>query len=203
MHRSARVLFCAVAAVSAAALADPFVEAAANAGVFGRGDYTDHSMLDVVPALASAALLAFLYACLRARAIVIAKAQFATPFRALPMLPAIFGAQLVALYGMETLEQVTVAGRPLGGTLWLGAPVPIALAFHCAACIGAVLVLARLLERLTHVAVGAARFVRTMFVRRAFPHRLATRVGFERPCSARMHPLASRSGKRAPPFVLA
>ena len=42
----------------AAAIADPLVEFASNAGWFGAGNFTDHSNLDVVPALfAGVALL--------------------------------------------------------------------------------------------------------------------------------------------------
>jgi len=56
---------------------------------------------------------------------------------------------------------------------------------------------------MTRAAAGAALLVRAMVVRRAFPRGLAAQVDFERPVSLRMHPLASRYGTRAPPFVLA
>jgi len=39
---------------------------------------------------------------------------------------------LATLFVMETLEQTAVYGHVLGGTLWLGAPILIALAMHVA-----------------------------------------------------------------------
>src|SRR5208283_1357179 len=51
-----QVLFCGTVAILAAALADPLVEFASNAGLFGGGAFTDHSMLDVLPALIAGGL---------------------------------------------------------------------------------------------------------------------------------------------------
>ncbi len=198
-----RGLFGAVAAISAAALADPLVEAASNAGLFGRGNYTDHSSLDVLPALAGALVLAALYVFLRTRALVTRpRAPFAR-LRLVPMFPAIFGAQLGALFAMETLEQIAVAGHPLGGALWLGAPVGVALALHGGACILTVCALTRALDAATRTAAGAALLIRAIFVRRAFARVRSQRLHFAVAHAARPHPLAARGGKRAPPFLAA
>jgi hypothetical protein len=51
------------------------------------------------------------------------------------MLPLIFVLQLVALFGMETLEQIATVGHPLGGTLWLGGPILVSLAAHFLSCV--------------------------------------------------------------------
>jgi hypothetical protein len=195
-------LFGAVAGISAAALADPLVEAASNAGCFGRGNFTDHSMLDVLPAALTAALLALLYVVVRARAAL--GAPLAAPrVRFVTTLPAVFAAQLGALYAMETLEQIAVTGHVLGGALWLGAPVAIALALHALVCVAAVWILSRALDAATRGALGAARLVRALLVRRSFPRAAGLRARDRAPATPRMHPLASRSGKRAPPLALA
>jgi hypothetical protein len=51
------------------------------------------------------------------------------------MLPSIFVLQLIALFGMETLEQIATVGHPLGGTLWLGGPVLFSFAAHLLSCV--------------------------------------------------------------------
>jgi len=209
-----RRLFYFAVAVSAATLADPLVEAASNAGWFGSGSYTDHSNLDVIPALLTSSGLALLYVFLRARALVAARPPaFARRLRAsfrdgasksvLPLLPWIFAAQLGVLYGMETIEQIVVAGHPLGGAVWLGAPLAIALALHGAACVLVAYALARALDALTHAAVHLAQFVRTVFLRPSREQRRAAQLWHARPAAARRNPLASRAGKRAPPFRFA
>jgi hypothetical protein len=192
-----RGLFCLVAAFSAATFADPLVEAASNAGAFGRGTFTDHSNLDVLPALVASAVLALLYVFLRARPLVAPKS-----FGFVRLLPAIFGAQLAVLYGMETVEQIVVAGHPLGGSIWLGAPAVIGLALHGVACILTSYALARGLDALTRAAVDIALFVRAIFLRMPSVRPSALRFRVDPPATARMHPLASRSGKRAPPLLL-
>jgi hypothetical protein len=66
-HVGFRGLFCLVVGISAATVADPLLEGASNAGWFGPGNYTDHSTLDVLPALATATASALLYVVLSAR----------------------------------------------------------------------------------------------------------------------------------------
>jgi hypothetical protein len=209
-----RGLFCVAAAVSAATLADPLVEAASNAGCFGRGSYTDHSTLDVLPALLTSLVLALLCVFLRACPIVArGSLAFARRMRAAlggaptrplwPLLPAIFTVQLGVLYSMETIEQMVVAGHPLGGAVWLGAPAAIALVLHGAACVLTACALARVLDRLTRVAVDIALFVRAILLAATGEGRRAVRRSIAAPAGTRTHPLASRSGKRAPPFLFA
>jgi hypothetical protein len=191
-----RGLFCLVSAFSAATFADPLVEAASNAGAFGHGSFTDHSNLDVLPALVASAVLALLYVLLRARPLVAPKS-----FGFVPLLPAIFGAQLAVLYGMETLEQIIVAGHPLGGAIWLGAPSVIGLALQGIACILTSCALARGLDALTRAAIDIVLFVRAICLRMPSVDRSTLHVGVDSPATARLHPLASRTGKRAPPFL--
>src|SRR5215469_9937216 len=56
-----RIWFCLGVATIAAAIADPLVEFASNAHCFGPGRFTDHSNLDVLPALAAGGLLLAAY----------------------------------------------------------------------------------------------------------------------------------------------
>lgn len=212
MNRAAfRGVFCLVTAVTAAALADPFVEAASNAGLFGPGTYTDRSTIDVIPAFATAAAFAVLYVVLRARPALADRSRvLARRLRELDrnagskplaaLFPSIFGVQLVTLFAMETIEQIAIAGHPLGGTLWLGAPVPIALALHALACIVTSALLAHALAALTRAAVRIVLFVRGIAVVRTASRPLSsrTRRAF---AAVRIHPLAARAGKRAPPFL--
>ena len=213
-HLGFRGLFCLAAAVLAAALTDPLVEAASNAGWFGRGTFTDYSTLDVVPALVVSAILAISYVLLRTRPFVAPKSLgFARRMRdslragavrpVLPLLPAIFIVQLGALYGMETLEQIAVAGHPLGGTLWLGAPVFVALALHGGACALVAYALARTLHAITRAVVDIALYVRAILLRRPRDSRRGAQRWLELPAAAPQNPLGSRSGTRAPPFLFA
>jgi len=208
-----RGLFCLGVAALAATAADPLVEAASNAGWFGRRDYTDHSNVDVIPALVVSAVLALLYVFLRAqrlvapRSLVVARVRDSLRAGAskpvFPLLPAIFAMQLGVLYGMETIEQIVVAGHPLGGVIWLGAPAAIALVLHGCACVLTAYALAAVLDALTRAAVRIALFVCAIFLRQLHEHRRAPRLWLEPPVTVRQNPLASRSGKRAPPFLIA
>jgi hypothetical protein len=103
---------------------------------------------------------------------------------------------------METVEQVVVAGHAQGGLIWLGAPAAIALALHFAAFLVATFVLARALDALTRAALDITSFVWTVLLERGC--RQCTQVAwFELPPIVPKHPLASRAGKRAPPFLSA
>jgi len=214
MDRVVQGLFCLGVAISAATFADPLVEFASNAGWFGPGNFTDHSNLDVVPALVSAAALALLYVIVRVREIVAPGSRdFARRLRAslrahaakpaLPLLPAMFAAQITTLYGMETIEQIVVAGHPLGGCIWLGAPAVIALALHAAACVLTAFVLSRILESLTRVAVDIVLFVRALFLAEAAERKRALKATIDQPRPARTNPLASCLAMRAPPILTA
>ena len=209
-----RGLFCLVVAVSAATLANPFVESAANLGWFGRGSFTDHSNLDVLPALLCAAALGLFYVCLRARSIIAPGSlafdrQLRDSLRTcaskpiLPLLPAIFAAELIVLFSMETLEQIAVTGHPLGGIIWLGAPAAIGLVLHGIACVVMAYVVARALESLTRAAVDLALFVCAIFLEETCDARLTHKAFDEPGATARTNPLASHSANRAPPILCA
>ena len=213
MHRSAlRGLFCIAAATSAATLADPLLESASNAGWFGPGNFTDRSNADVVPALVFSVALGLFFALFRARLLIGPRSvafgrslREALGMRAskplVRLLPAILAAQVGILFCMETLEQVVVDGHPLGGFVWLGAPVAIALGLHAVACIAVTFALARLLDGLTGVAVHFALFFREIFPKLTLLRRPPAQI-FERAIDlAQPEPLASRAGLRAPPFL--
>lgn len=158
MHPKANragMVFSAAAAVAAAALTDPIVEGLSNAGAFGPGRFTDHSNLDVVPALCVAGALALtaLLRWLRIWQIGVA------PVRVSRGLPAIFAMQIVALFGMETIEQFAVSGHALGGTVWLGGPVAVSLAAHALACVTVTWLLSRLLGWSARTIVRVVRVV--------------------------------------------
>jgi hypothetical protein len=147
--RSNRVLcpwlFRIAVAVTAAAMADPIVERLSEAGIFGAGHFTDRSNVDVLPAMAVAFCIALALVAIFTRRLLRrnsyppqwlrACALDVNPGSLRRMLPTIFVLQLIALFGMETLEQIATAGHPLGGTLWLGGPVLCGLAAHVLSCI--------------------------------------------------------------------
>jgi hypothetical protein len=207
--KRATAAFCLAVAVTAAATLDPLVEFLANRGVFGPGNFTDHSNLDVLPGLAiGLAFLAIVVAglvrralsrrsyapaWLRACAVASERTSVATLF------PRIFAAQVAVLWSMETVEQVVVAGRPLGGGVWLGAPAPIALAIHAAGGVALTFVLARIVrwsaETLAHVVVAVCEFFRTDASGRARLRR------FDRRAAVRfLEPMLARLSGRAPPL---
>jgi hypothetical protein len=209
-----RGLFCLAVAASAATLTDPLLEAASNAGWFGPGNYTDRSTLDVLPALAVAVLLALAHVYLTSRPALASRSlafarrlraslATASPRLSARLLPRIFAVQLAVLYGMETGEQIVVTGHPLGGALWLGAPVALALAFHAAACVLCAFALTRILHGLTRVTVALAVFVHERHGRLAGAALDAGAIRRAPPAGVSTNPLAARLGKRAPPLFLA
>lgn len=161
---SVRALFAVAAAITAASVTDPIVEALSNSGVFGSGRLTDHSSLDVIPAAILAALICAAVVISRARDSWMSRWAPHVGARSLPqMLPAIFAMQMAALFGMETLEQIVVSGHPLGGALWLGGPVLVSLLLHAAACVLTTFGLARLLRAAVHGVVRIVLCIVTLF----------------------------------------
>jgi hypothetical protein len=209
-----RFWFCIVVAVVAAAIADPLIEAASNAGWFGPRNYTDHSNLDIAPALCVAALLAGLHLFLRVRHLLrggsgplprwLRMSGDALAGRRLcSLLPRIFVAQLVALYCMETIEQIAVAGHPLGGTLWLGGPVLVSLALHAIACLAITFIAGEVMRCCARSALRIARFILRILTSIS---RLPRTIVFRRRSVVSFRvsdPIACRIGERAPPFLLA
>ena len=206
--------FCFAVAVLAAAITDPLVEAASNAGSFGSGNYTDHSNLNIVPALCVAALLAGFLLFLRVRDVLEHRSEPLPQWlrmsgdalagqRLCSLLPGIFAVQLVALFFMETCEQIVVAGRPLGGTIWLGGPVLISLALHATMCFATTFIAGEAMRCSAHTALRIARFIlRIIASVSRFPRTVVLGRGSALSFRA-ADPTACRIGERAPPFLVA
>lgn len=127
-------------AVIAAAIANPVVELASNAGWFGPGHFTDRSNLDVVPSLLMGVGLFVLYLVTKAGSLAADRSLAPGILR---RLPAIFPLQILALFIMETAEQLGVYGHLLGPAIWLGGPLPASLTIHGAVCIVVTYAIAR------------------------------------------------------------
>lgn len=201
-HGPIRLWFCFAVAVLAAAVADPCVEALSNAGVFGSGQFTDRSSLDVVPALIVGMLLLATYFALRVRRELLRSSVDAVREGVVTLLPATFVVQLGVLAAMETLEQIVVYGHALGGTIWLGGPAIFSLLVHAFACIGFACALSALLRIGARTTVRAIRLVRALLVRALHgPAPLATRA-WAAVRILRLSPVLSPMGNRAPPVAI-
>jgi hypothetical protein len=203
-----RFWFCLAAGVIAAAIADPIIESASNAGWFGVGNFTDHSYLDVLPALFAGGALAAVVVLLRVRGALLGRDAAPGLLRAshnalragiAGLLPATIAVQLCALYVMETAEQVAIFGHPLGGSIWLGGPMLVSLAVHASAGALVAFAIAWVVRALTSTTLLFIRLVRTPA---AFPvHGIAPiglralrAIAFDLSC-----PVLCRIGERAPP----
>ena len=213
MVRWTRILFCIAVAIMAAAAADPLVEFGSNAGLFGPGNYTDHSNLDVVPAVLVALLFAALHLFLRIRGALMGPREASRLWlrqssdalgsaMLLRLLPAAFAIQIVALYSMETAEQFVVAGHAFGGTIWLGGPTAASLTVHAAFCLIVTLTVGRTLRAFARTAVQIVRLIRELATLPAHCGRPLflplLRVRTLRLSS----PIPSRIGERAPPVLV-
>jgi hypothetical protein len=207
---AATAVFCLTAAIAAAAVTDPSVEGLANRGAFGPGVFTDHSNIDVAPALIAGflfalALIAGLVRRMLCRGVGRAPDWLRTPAIVartplVRLVPGIFALQLLVLWSMETLEQIAVAGHPLAGTIWLGGPVLISLIFHAVGCLAVTWLLARTLRWSAQTIVAVVRFVRRLFYERA-PARAARRSRTVEVAAARFfEALLARLNGRAPPY---
>lgn len=200
---SIRFWFALAVAVIAGSFTDPLLEFASNRGLFGRGVFTDHSTIDVVPAALIGAVLLAGYVAIKARAMLL---DLRAPDRALDsgvsgLLPLAFALQMGVLYTMETVEQVIVTGHTLGATVWLGAPPAISLVVHAIVCAIVGVVLARSVRSLADAAVAAIRLVRALASRPVQPSGpIALR---ERGLIVidRFGPSLGRIGERAPPLL--
>jgi hypothetical protein len=201
-----RLWFSIAVSIIAAAVADPLLEAASNAGWFGPGHFTDHSNLDVVPALALGAVAIALHLGLRARAsysaadapeTMLREIDRAIRTRAPVMLPAIFAQQIAALFMMETAEQIIVAGHPLGGMVWMGAPVAAGLLVHAVFC---AIVFAAALSGVHQLALATLKVIRFICGLLETRNRVSIRSRRTHRPSVSALRLALRSiGERAPP----
>jgi hypothetical protein len=196
---AARVRFSLALAVIAAAIADPLVECASNAGWFGPGSFTDRSNLDVLPSLiAGSAFLAILM--FRKASAILAGEVIPRHFAAL--IPSIFAMQIGVLYVMETAEQLLTAGHVAGPTTWLGGPLPVSLAVHAAVCAGVTFAIARSHRVLAATALRVIRLVRAIAV---FAAQAAAPVArrFEHLSFSEPLRVLCALGERAPPIALA
>jgi hypothetical protein len=188
--------FCVAVAVIAAAVADPIVEFASNAGWFGPGVFTDHSNLDVVPALLAGVGLLAVFMVRKARAIL---AGEALANGVAPMLPCIFVLQIATLYAMETAEQLIVWHHQLSPTVWLGGPLAISLAIHASICFAVTFAIARSRRTLAATTLRVIRLVQAIatiavHAEQPFAGRLNGDV-----CFKRFSPVLCATGERAPP----
>jgi hypothetical protein len=203
--------FCTAIAVIAAAIADPLVEFASNAGWFGPGLFTDHSNLDVAPVLVAGVLLLAVYLVMKAQAAlangsgrdVWREAGHALGSDLRRLLPAIFALQMLTLYVMETAEQYVVWGHSLGPTVWLGGPLPVSLAVHAIICVALAVTIARWMRALTATTLRFIRLIRALAT--FAPQPAASIASRSRDCISfkRSAPVVCRIGERAPPPVSA
>jgi hypothetical protein len=185
-------------AVVAAALADPIVEFASNAGWFGSSSFTDHSNLDVVPALlAGLGLLAF-YMVRKARAVLAGQTLQHGVAAALPL---IFLLQLITLYAMETVEQLVVWRHVLSPTTWLGGPLPASLTIHGIVCLAVALTIVRTKRALAATTLRVMRILASVAFSAAKTARPVVPARCESLSFKQLLPLLCSIGERAPPTI--
>jgi hypothetical protein len=208
---SIQLWFCLAVAAISAAIADPLVEWASNAGRFGPGNFTDHSSADVVPALLVGVLFVVTHLLLRVRRALtsgpahdlLRASREALIGRVTRLLPIMFAVQILALYCMETAEQLAVIGHPLGGTIWLGGPALVSLLVHALTCTLVACSASKALCALTQSAVQAVRLILAMAAR---PARGVSPAELGRPttCSSPISFFVlCNVGERAPPLLTA
>jgi hypothetical protein len=195
----------------AAAIVDPLVEFASNAGWFGPGTFTDRSNLDVVPALALGTL--FVGVQIVARIYRTGCGERCGPafWRASDealsggigrLLPAAFALQICALFAMETAEQFAVYGHGLGGIVWLGGPAAMSLGAHLVACVAVAYGIARLVRALARAAALVLNLLSSApFGGATPPVATACRRGDAFTGTKSLRALRG-SGERAPPSAL-
>ncbi len=201
--------FCAAIAIIAAALANPCVEFASNAGWFGHGVFTDRSNVDVIPTLVVGIALPALRFLRRITELLFpaGAGRVQTWLRlasrvlrvrnVLSFVPAAFGMQLLVLFSMESLEQLAVRGHLLGGMLWLGGPIAVGLLVHALFCVATAFALARIMQGLEHGAVRVARLIcSALLSARDIPPIILRR---DLTTSLPISPLRCSTGERAPP----
>ncbi|HTU70792.1 MAG TPA: hypothetical protein VMF11_10795 [Candidatus Baltobacteraceae bacterium] len=202
-HSAIRLWFGLAVAVIAAAIADPIVETVSNAGWFGPGSFTDHSNLDVLPALLAGAVLVGCYLVLRVRRALLRASGEALRANVARLLPFIFLAQMGVLFAMETTEQLVVSGHTMGGTIWLGGPIWFSLTVHAAMSILVAYALARTACACAHTTLRAVRHLHALAIRALHGQAPIALRRRERTAFARLAPVRCRIGNRAPPFAFA
>jgi hypothetical protein len=206
-----RLWFGVAVAFVALALADPLTEWASNAGLFGAGNFTDHSIADVFPAFFVGFAFLALHLVMRTRHVsrnhqgqtwLGAWARALDARTLTRLLPGIFALQIGALYLTETFEQLVVLHHALGGTVWLGAPILISLPIHAAFCAVAMFAIARVVRAFAKTALRIAQFVAVLAARGPCESGLVLRGLRYAPVPFDFAPLVCRIGERAPPFAI-
>jgi hypothetical protein len=192
--------FCLALAAIAAAIADPIVEFASNAGWFGHGSFTDHSNLDVVPSLLAGVGLMVIFLARRARAVL---AGQAFPRGIAPLFPTIFALQILTLFVMETGEQVIAWGHVLGPAVWLGGPLPASLAIHAAICIALTFWISRSVRVLAATTLRVIRLLRAIATLAVRPSPAGSLRFLYVGCFKQRSPVLCQIGERAPPIAAA
>ena len=210
-RKARRTLFCMAAAVTAAALVDPMVERLSNAGVFGRGNFTDHSTLDVLPALTVGIILAVAVVAFTVWRLLTNRvyapqwlresADDAVASSLFAVVPAVFALQLVTLFVMETLEQIAVTGHALGPAIWLGGPIAISLLLHLLGSVAVTYLFSRILLAAAHTIATVVRFVLQAFIAFCKPRPIIRANRVETIPARFIEPIIARLKGRAPPYL--
>jgi hypothetical protein len=209
---SAKMWLCVAIAMLAASVASVLVESASNAGLFGSGNFTDHSYGDIPPVLLTAVVLIASYAWIRIRLALSESSNRAEQiFRwlngvvgadPLRIVPVIFLAQLTILYLMETAEQFVIYGHALGGNVWLGGPAVISVGAQAVICVIIVRFVVLALRALAEATEHVVRLVRALAATRSRGAQFLNVCC--RPANNRYFARVLRStSQRAPPILTA
>jgi hypothetical protein len=212
MRFASRFPFLIAVALISAAIGDALVETLSNNGVFGNG-YDDNDHTSVIPVLVAGALLTIVIFAGSCRAMFRRASRLrrgdwvidaTTCFAKRPPsrdIPCVLVMQFAALFAMESIEQISLAGHVSGGAVWLGGPLEFSIAIHftigCALTLG----LATLVRSLRHTLRALVRDAIDAFV--LLTARSADHVSFngrDRGSVARVEaPHIRELGGRAPP----
>ena len=205
-----RIWFCLGVAAIAAAITDPIVEFASNAGWFGRGNFTDHSNLNVFPTLLLGSCFVAFYFIRQLRRMLAADRSSENLLRAsnealrggiARFLPLTFAAQILILYLMEIAEQYVVWHHSLGGTIWLGGPPLISLVAHALACVFVAYATARAIRAFARTTLRIVRRMRALATLPARAQRTLSRRSSRLVTLRQIGPVLCRIGERAPPLL--
>ena len=205
-----RLWFCLGVAAIAAAITDPIVEYASNAGWLGRENFTDHSNLNVFPTLLLGSCFVAFYFVRHLRKVFAVGGSSDNLVRASDealrggvarFLPLTFAAQVSILYLMETAEQCVVWHHSLGGTIWLGAPVLISLAAHAFACVFVAYAAARTIRAFARTTLRVVQRMRALATLPLCAQRTLARRYARLVTLREIGPVICRIGERAPPLL--
>jgi hypothetical protein len=205
-----RALFVCAVAFLAATLGDVLVEAVSNAQILWHGNYTDRSSLDLLP-MSAVALMAFMATLTlvltehlkraggSARELWLSASRVLVPHDIPWLLPVVFALQIPTLFAMETVEQIVVYGRPLGGMLWLGAPIVAALFLHAVIAVTCAFLVARGLTAVAQSLLRVVALVFSWFLKR--PNTRPAFISRPKPMSrAEQIFCIAHTGERGPPL---